>query len=159
MLYKVDVALLTIDSNQNIPIIILKQNHGTKTLPIAIDAHEASLLALHSLQMSSQRPSSIDLFIMFMKQVKGVLEKVVIADIIDQMFYAHLYITTEKSIHILDCKPSDAILLALRSHCSIYVDEHVFNKIYPPAEQSEIEILRQNISQTDTINFGQYYLS
>lgn len=158
MLIKVEISSFAIDPMQNLPLIILKENNGERTLPIAIGSAEASAIAIKSLDVPPERPLTIDLAKLIMEELHGSLKRVVIYDLNNQIFYAHLHIATHKSMHIIDCRPSDAIAIALRCECDIFVEDRVFEKSETGHTLSERERLKQTISQLDTLDFGRYYL-
>lgn len=158
MLVKVEISSFTVDSAQNIPIIILKESDGERTIPIAIGPYEAGAIAASSTDVGAERPLTIDLCKLILEELGGSLRRVVIYDLVSQIYLAHLYIQTEKSLHIIDCRPSDAIALALRCRCEVFVKEIVFEKSEKGQGTSEKEKLRRTISSLDTLNFGKYYI-
>lgn len=158
MLIKVEIISFAIDSSQNIPLVILKECNGERTIPILIGSSEASAIAIKSLDINPERPLTIDLANLIMMELGGILKRVVIYDLIDQIFLARLQITTEKHTHIIDCRPSDAIALALRCESNIFVDEIVFDKNDRNHSISKKDTLKHTIANIDTLDFGRYYL-
>jgi len=158
MLIKVDIASFAVDPAQNLPIIILKESGGERTLPILIGSTEASAIAIKSLSIASDRPLTIDLTRLVMEELGGSLQRVVINDLIENVFYAQLHVATGKSMHIIDCRSSDAIALALRCECDIFVEDSVFEKNNDTYYLTDKEKLRKNIADIDTLDFGRYYL-
>jgi len=158
MLIKVDIASFAVDPAQNLPIIILKESSGERTLPILIGSTEASAIAIKSLNIASDRPLTIDLARAIMEDLGGSLQRVVVNDLMDSVFYAQLYIATGKSVHIIDCRSSDAIALALRCECDIFVEDSVFEKNDKTHYLTDKEKLRKSIADLDTLDFGRYYL-
>ncbi len=158
MLKKVEVASFGVDPGQNIPLIILKECSGERSLPILIGSSEASAIAIRALDINSERPLTIDLAKLLMKELGGTLERVVVYDLVDQVFYARLYVSTGNSMHLVDCRPSDAIALAQRCDCPIFVEDSVFGKNENRTVLSEKDNLRRNIANLDTLDFGRYYM-
>lgn len=158
MLVKVEVASFGVDPGQNIPLIILKECGGERSLPLLIGSSEASAIAIRTLDISSERPLTIDLAKLIMQEFGGTLERVVIYDLVDQVFYARLQISAGKSVRIVDCRPSDAIALALRSDCPIFVEDSVFEKNENKKVLSDKDKLKRDIANLDTLDFGRYYI-
>ncbi len=158
MLIKAEIVSFAVDPAQNMPVIILKESSGERTLPILIGSSEASAIAIKSLNIASDRPLTIDLARTIMQELGGTLQRIVVYDLVENVFYAHLYIAMEKTRHIIDCRCSDAIALALRCNSEIFVEDRVFDKHGSNHYLTEKEKLRQNIADRDTLDFGRYYL-
>jgi bifunctional DNase/RNase len=158
MLIRVEVTSFGIEPGQNIPLIILREIGGERSLPILIGSAEASAIAIKALDINSERPLTIDMAKLILLELGGTLERVVVYDLIDQTFYARLHIATGKSMHLLDCRPSDAIALALRCDCPIFVEDSVFDKNENKKTLSEKEKLKRSIANLDTLDFGRYYM-
>jgi len=158
MLIKVEVTSFGVDPGQNIPLIILRECGGERSLPILIGSSEASAIAIRALEIDSERPLTVDLVKLIMQDLGGALERVVVYDLKDQVFYARLHVSTGKSMHLIDCRPSDAIALALRCDCPIFVEDSVFEKNENRTIVSEKDKLRRNIANLDTLDFGRYYM-
>jgi bifunctional DNase/RNase len=158
MLIKVDIASFAVDPSQNIPVIILKENAGERTIPLSVGSIEASSIAIKYLDIKSERPLTIDLAKLIIKELGATLKRVVIYDLVDLVFFANIHLATEKSVHVIDCRPSDAIALALRCDCDIFVEDAVFEKNITGHVLSDKERLKKNITGIDTLEFGKYYL-
>lgn len=158
MLNKVEIASFAVDPSQNIPVVILKETGGERTIPISVGSSEASTIAIKHLDITTDRPLTIDLTKLILTELGGTLKRVVIYDLIEMVFYANLHIATGKSVHIIDCRPSDGIALALRCGCEIFIEDIVFEKNSAGRVLSEKERLRNTITGTDTLEFGKFYL-
>ncbi|MDO5576863.1 MAG: DUF151 domain-containing protein, partial [Fibrobacter sp.] len=77
MLIQVEVVSFAVDPSRNIPVIILKETSGERTLPVAIGPLEASAIALESLKVPVEKPLTIDLAKIIMEQLGGVLSRAV----------------------------------------------------------------------------------
>jgi len=158
MLIKVDVVSFGLDATQQIPVIILKESGGSRSLPIMIGSAEAQAIALRALDVTADRPLTIDLAMHIITHLGGELEKVVIYDLVNQVFYAHLHIAAKRSVHVIDCRPSDAIALALRCECPVFAEDSVFEKNESAAPSPEKKTLGKHIADLDTMEFGRYYI-
>lgn len=157
MLIQVEVASFAVDPGRNSPLIILKEVSGVRTLPVPIGPLEASAIAIESLKVTPEKPLTIDLVKIILEQLGGVLSRVVIYDIIEQSLQARLQLTHDNCMLFIDCRPSDAIALAMRCTTPIFVKEIVFEK-NSPGKVSEQDKLRRSISSIDTTEFGRYFL-
>lgn len=128
MLYEMKVSGITIDPASNAPIIILKAIHGDQALPIWIGILEATAIATELENVRLSRPMTHDLFKNFLDTLKIKISKVVVCDLRDNTFYAQIYFSFDKQAYNIDARPSDAIALALRAGCSIFVDDKVLQK-------------------------------
>jgi hypothetical protein len=157
MLIQVEVASFAVDPGRNSPLVILKEISGSRTLPVPIGPLEASAIAIESLKVVPEKPLTIDLARIILEQLGGVLSRVVIYDMIEQSLQARLQVAHENSMIFIDCRPSDAIALAMRCSTPIFVSDSVLEKNIP-GKVSEQEKLRRNISSLDTTEFGRYFL-
>lgn len=157
MLVQVEISSFAIDPNRNSPVLILKELSGNRSLPVPIGPLEASTIAMESLKVSPEKPLTIDLLKIVIEQLGATLNRAVIYDQIDQTFYAHLQIGSGKSVISIDCRPCDAIALALRCKKPLYVKANVFDK-QAGKDLSERDIIRKSISSIDTTEFGRYIL-
>lgn len=116
---------LMIDSSANTPIVILKDINSDTMLPIWVGPYEANAIALEIEKISPQRPMTHDLLKNVIEQMGAQVKRIVVTDLIDSTYYAVIELMMEDRTIFLDSRPSDAIALALRSDCPIYVNEEV----------------------------------
>ncbi len=128
MLIEMKVSGLTIDPITNTPIVILKNMQENKAIPIWIGLFEASAIATELEKIAFSRPMTHDLFNECLKALDVTVNKIVIADIRNNTFFANIYLSKEGQNFTIDARPSDAIALALRAHAPIFVDEAVIEK-------------------------------
>jgi uncharacterized protein len=128
MLIEMKVSGLTIDPITNTPIVILKNMQENKAIPIWIGLFEASAIATELEKIAFSRPMTHDLFNECLKVLNATVNKIVIADIRNNTFFANIYLSKEGKNFTIDARPSDAIALALRAHAPIFVDETVIEK-------------------------------
>ena len=128
MLHEMKVSGLTIDPVSNAPIVILKSIEGDNSLPIWIGILEATAIATELESVSFARPMTHDLFKNFMDMLKIKVSKVEVCDLRDNTFFAQIYISFDGKSYNMDARPSDAIALALRAGCPIFVDDTVLKK-------------------------------
>ena len=128
MLIEVKIGALIIDPNNNTPIVVLKGIETETILPIWVGAFEANAIALEIEKVAAQRPMTHDLLKNVIVEFGLRAKKVVISDLRDNTFYAQIELTdTQGKITVLDARPSDAVALALRLDCPIYVNQKVLD--------------------------------
>lgn len=125
-----ELSRIIIDEERREQIIVLKEKESLRSLPIVIGINEAAAIKMHLSGFSPPRPLTHDLLFNLLKQLGGVLEKVVIDKLVDSTFHAKLYIRkSDDDIVVVDARPSDSIALAVRSKSPIFIEEEVFKKL------------------------------
>ena len=114
------------DPNSGTPIIILKDVQSDTMLPIWVGAYEANAIALEIEKIAPPRPMTHDLLRNLIVEMGIQVERVVVTSLRDNTFFAVIEMqTSDGNRMVLDSRPSDAIALALRADCPIYVDTEV----------------------------------
>jgi uncharacterized protein len=125
---EVKIGALIMDPNTNSPIVVLKGVDSETVLPIWVGAFEANAIALEIEKVVPQRPMTHDLLRNIIIECRLAASSVVITDLLENTFYARIELTDENGGSVsLDARPSDAIALALRLDCPIYVDQRVID--------------------------------
>ncbi|MBW1778277.1 MAG: bifunctional nuclease family protein [Deltaproteobacteria bacterium] len=138
MLYRADIAGLTLDPASNTPIIILKTQEGDQAVPIWIGLLEATAIASVLQNIQFERPMTHDLFKNVLVSQNIEVVKVEVCDLKDNTFFAKIHFTTPEKTFIMDARPSDAIAVALRFKAPIYVDDQVIEKSKKGFTEGEI---------------------
>lgn len=118
---------LMMDPAANTPIIILKDVNGDSLLPIWVGAFEANAIAVEIEKLATQRPMTHDLLKNIIWQMGASVRRIVITHLIDSTFFAVIEMVKNEEVFLIDSRPSDAIALALRVDCPIYVNQEVIN--------------------------------
>jgi hypothetical protein len=116
---------LMMDPVTNMPIVILKDVNGNAILPIWVGVYEANAIALEIEKVSTPRPMTHDLIKSLLAGLNTGMQKVVVSELKDDTFYAVIWLEKDGEIISVDSRPSDALALALRLDCPIYVEEAV----------------------------------
>jgi bifunctional DNase/RNase len=116
---------LMMDPVTNMPIVILKDIGGNSVLPIWVGVYEANAIALEIEKVSTPRPMTHDLIKSLLMGLNTALRKVVVSELKDDTFYAVIWLDRDGELISVDSRPSDALALALRLDCPIYVEEAV----------------------------------
>lgn len=123
---EVKIRALMMDPNSGTPIIILKDVNSDTMLPIWVGAYEANAIALEIEKIAPQRPMTHDLLRNLIVEMGASVERVVVTELRDNTFFAVIEMrSSDGSPMMLDSRPSDAIALALRADCPIFVDMEV----------------------------------
>jgi uncharacterized protein len=122
---EVRIRGLMMDPATNMPIVVLRDPASDSVMPIWVGIVEANAIAIELEKLSTPRPMTHDLTRNLVHQLNGELERVVITDIKEDTFFAVLWLRQGDDPVMVDARPSDAIALALRFDCPIYVAEHV----------------------------------
>jgi uncharacterized protein len=116
---------LMMDPVTNMPIIVLKDVASDLVLPIWVGIFEANAIALELEKTATPRPMTHDLLLNMARGLNAVVRKVVVSELRDDTFYAVIWMDHAGETVAMDARPSDAIALALRWDCPIYVNREV----------------------------------
>src|SRR6187401_2250165 len=114
---------LTMDPVTQMPIVVLKDVNGNTVLPIWVGIYEANAIALEIEKVSTPRPMTHDLIKTVLMGLEAQVRKVVVIELKDDTFYALIGLEKDGERITVDSRPSDALALALRTDCPIYVEE------------------------------------
>jgi bifunctional DNase/RNase len=116
---------LMMDPVTNMPVVILKGVEGESVLPIWVGIYEANAIALEMEKVSTPRPMTHDLLKNLLIGLDAQVQKVVVNDLRDDTFFAVIWLNKEGQNISIDSRPSDALALALRADCPIFVEDEV----------------------------------
>ena len=116
---------LMMDPVTNVPIVILKGVEREALLPIWVGVYEANAIALEIEKIATPRPMTHDLLKNVLHGLSWSVSKAVVSQLIDDTFYAIIWLEREGKRISVDSRPSDALALALRTDSPIYVEEDV----------------------------------
>ncbi len=157
---EVRIRGLMMDPSTNMPIVVLKDVGSDTVMPIWVGIFEANAIAIEIEKVSASRPMTHDLARNLMRHMNGQLDKIVITELRDDTFFAVLWVRQGDELMTIDARPSDAIALALRSDCPIFVSEQVMqsaklNTAGPP-EGPTAEELRGWLEGLNDEDLGRY---
>jgi bifunctional DNase/RNase len=149
MLVEVKIGALIMDPNTNTPIVVLKGVETETILPIWVGAFEANAIALEIEKVVPQRPMTHDLLRNLIVQSGFQSQRVIVTDLLDNTFYAIIELIDKNGeIVSLDARPSDAIALALRLDCPIFVHQNVLD-VSAASTQPESSFQAEETQQTN----------
>jgi bifunctional DNase/RNase len=109
-------------------VVFLKEVSGERHLPIWIGDFEAQAIAMELQGVASPRPLPYDLMKSIIGDLDGKVERVLVTDLSQDVFYARIVIRLPHRTVEVDSRPSDAIAIAVRTGAPILVDESVMEK-------------------------------
>ncbi len=116
---------LMMDPVTSMPIVILKDVGSNNVLPIWVGIYEANAIALEIEKVSTPRPMTHDLIKTLLHGLDAGIRKVVVNELKEDTFFAVIWVERNGELISVDSRPSDALALALRLDCPIFVDEAV----------------------------------
>ena len=125
---EVQIRGLMLDPVTNMPIVVLKDVASDLVLPIWVGVFEANAIALELEKTATPRPMTHDLLRNLARGLDAVVDKVVVSDLKDDTFFATIWMTQGEDVVTIDARPSDAIALALRFDCPIFVASSVLGR-------------------------------
>jgi uncharacterized protein len=114
-----------LDPSTNMPIIVLKDVNSDSVLPIWVGVFEANAIALEIEKVAPPRPMTHDLLKNAIVGLGATVERVVVTELRNDTFFAAIWSTRNGEPIVIDSRPSDAIALAMRTDCPIFVEEEV----------------------------------
>ena len=151
---------LMMDPVTNMPIVILKDVCSAHVLPIWVGIYEANAIALEIEKVSTPRPMTHDLIKTLLVGLDAGIQKVVVNELRDETFFAVIWVQRHGELISVDSRPSDALALALRLDCPIYVDDSVLRNSKQAGSltdrvggNQELRRLLENLGDED---FGRY---
>ena len=109
-------------------VVLLKEKDAERYLPIWIGPAEADAIAVKLQDLSVPRPLTHDLLRTVIDTLGGSLNHILVSDLQNDTFYAKITIQTNGESKEIDCRPSDAVALAVRAKVPIYAEESVMDK-------------------------------
>ena len=156
---EVKIRGLMMDPVTNMPVVVLKAVQGAGTLPIWVGIYEANAIALEIEKVQTPRPMTHDLLKNVLLGLDVHVQKVVVSELKDDTFYALIWMERAGQTMSMDSRPSDALALALRLDCPIYVEEKVFKNSQTSgatAEKTTNEELKRWLENLNDEDLGRY---
>lgn len=150
---ELEVVGVRVEMPSNQPIVLLKDKKSEKYLPIWIGTAEATAIALAQQNVVSPRPLTHDLLVDLVSFLGGKITKVSINSLEEGVFKATLNFETES----VECRPSDAIVIALKLGVSVFCEEAVLEQAQievPLDQEQEVDQFRQFLDEVNPEDFG-----
>ena len=146
---------LMMDPVTNMPIVVLKDVQGQAILPIWVGVYEANAIALEIEKVTTPRPMTHDLLKNLLTGLDASVRKVVVNELRDDTFFAIIWVERDGQIISIDSRPSDALALALRVDCPIFVEDEVLktsrmaSAVSDRVSQEELRKWLENLNDED----------
>ncbi len=152
---------LIMDPVSNMPIVLLKDVGSDAVLPIWVGVYEANAIALEIEKVSTPRPMTHDLIKNVLTGLDALVHKVVVTELKDETFYAVIWLERDGQVVSIDSRPSDALALALRVDCPIFVEDEVLKsstskQAASPVAAVNSEELRKWLEDLGDDDLGKY---
>jgi hypothetical protein len=147
------------DPVTNMPVVVLKDTQNGSILPIWVGIYEANAIALEIEKVQTPRPMTHDLLKNVLLGLSVRVHKVVVCDLKEDTFFALIWMERDGQMMSIDSRPSDALALALRLDCPIYVEEDVFKTSRvagASSEKTSNEELRKWLENLNDEDLGRY---
>lgn len=122
--------------------LIMGEENGQRRLPVIIGSNEAQAIAIQLEGLNPYRPLTHDLFVSMASGFKIKLVEVNIIRLKEGVFYSEIVCKRNKTRINLDARTSDAVALALRFKCPVYVNEDIMKKAAVYLDEKSGKILR-----------------
>ena len=126
------IKSIVFDQNTQAPVVLLTDEKDSVLLPIWIGLCEARSIEIGVSETMTPRPMTYDLIAAVIRTLNAKVERIVVVDIRDQVYYAQVELSVNGKLSKIDARPSDAIALASRMNSPIYVKKSVLDKAALP---------------------------
>jgi len=146
---------LMMDPVTNMPIVVLKDVSGDAVLPIWVGIYEANAIALEIEKVTTPRPMTHDLIKNLLTGLEARVHKIVVNDLREDTFFAVIWMEQAGKVISVDSRPSDALALALRLDCPIFVEDQVLktsklsNSVSDRVSNEELRKWLENLNDED----------
>jgi len=128
--------------------LVLSEENGKRRFSVMIGEPEAQSIALKMNNKKSPRPLTHDLINSILNSFDAELQKVVIYDMVNDVFFSELHIQKGNIPFVIDARTSDAVALAVRSECPIYIKSEIMEivgtEVEPPEPEEPKPLLPEN---------------
>ncbi|HON80100.1 MAG TPA: bifunctional nuclease family protein [Spirochaetota bacterium] len=123
---EVQIVNIFVDKDTGTPVVLLQDIESRDVLPILIAPLEASMIAIELEGQKPVRPLTHDLIINMIKELSYEVKSVCVTDLRENIYFAEITLVSGDRVVEIDSRPSDAIAVALRAGCPIFVKRKVF---------------------------------
>jgi len=109
-------------------VVILKEKEGERYLPITIGPTEANAIQIRMQNVAVPRPLTHDVLCAVIETFGGKVSMAIISELHKDSFYAKLVLAVNDKRLEIDCRPSDAIAVAVRAKAPIFAEKSVLGK-------------------------------
>jgi bifunctional DNase/RNase len=136
--------------------LILIEENGERRIPIIIGGFEAQAIVIKLENLDPPRPLTHDLFKKFADEFNISVKEVMISRLEEGVFYSKLICSNGTKEYAIDSRTSDAVALALRFECPIYITEEIIDKagitINPSDSDISVSSETENLFESEDIS-------
>jgi len=140
--------------------LILIEENGERRIPIIIGGFEAQAIVIKLENLDPPRPLTHDLFKKFADEFNISISEVMIYKLEEGVFFSKLVCSNNEKTYSIDSRTSDAVAIALRFSCPIYITEEILDKAGITISPSDGEVTpaadTDNMFETDATKYGSY---
>jgi len=140
--------------------LILLEENGERRIPIIIGGFEAQAIVIKLENLDPPRPLTHDLFKKFADEFNISITEVMIYKLEEGVFFSKLVCTNDVKTYSIDSRTSDAVAIALRFGCPIYITEEILDKAGITISSADGDVVASNdtdtIFETETVKYGSY---
>jgi len=125
--------------------LVLSEEVGNRRFSVMIGEPEAQSIALKMNNKKSPRPLTHDLIKNLLTVFDAELQKVLIYDMVNDVFFSELYIKKDDKLIVVDARTSDAVALAVRVDCPIFIKSEILEIVGTEVDASDIEEKKEDI--------------
>jgi bifunctional DNase/RNase len=138
-------------------IVVVEETGGPRLVPIWIGIFEGGAIAAELTGQEPPRPMTHDLIANIFKLSHITMDRVVITDLRDNTYFAEIHLRTNGgAVQVIDARPSDALALAVRTRCPMFVSETVFKKcpeLLKPISEDEVKNFKEELKNMKPEDF------
>lgn len=152
------VSSIILEPRTRSPILVLKDPEERRAVLIWIGDHEANAILLSVDGIKTPRPLTHDLMLASWQQLGGAVKQIQVTKVVENTFHAVIEIDLGGTVHRIDARPSDAVAIAVRARCPIFVAAEVMASSSVPVNQEkedqEAEQFRKFLDNLKPSDFG-----
>lgn len=165
MYVEMNVAGVALDPQSKSPVVLLRDAERHYTLPIWIGVLEAAAIAYALEGVEPPRPMTHDLMKMLLEELGASVPRIDVDTVEDNVFHAKIHLELPGGgTRLIDCRPSDALALALRTRARIFAEEKVLRRASsvqvkdakPGEGEQEEDAWKEFLEKLDADAFGKY---
>lgn len=126
--HQVKLAGLIIDPVSKTPVMLLKLLDSGQVIPIWIGEYEANAITMELEKIVPPRPMTHDLFTRMIDSLPCRLIRICIDCLREHTYHAKMHLSTSEGEKVIDCRPSDAVIIALKRHTDMFVHQSIIDQ-------------------------------
>jgi uncharacterized protein len=142
---EVKEVFIKTDRIQGNMVILKESEDDSHYFLMFVGDAEVTAIAKEKGLVEPKRPLTHDLYLSIIKRTGAVVEKIEVAEMLENTYYAKVYVSINGEQSIFDSRPSDAVALALHEKCPIFVSKKLLRRELSPEEVQEFEMIVKTV--------------